>query len=410
MHEHKTNVSAVPGRVTARKSTLVVIFLAAIALMHWFAQEIETAWMVTLAHGIITLLAVVFSWLILSAKGAAQTQAQSESRGAAENPVESVFMQTHTRFVTHFEGVNGELHQVHSLLEDSIKNLMESFHGMQDLIKNQQEVAVGLLMQQERMDGDDTQSFLSEITETFQELVVTIVNNSKVGVELVEKMDMVSDRVGAILKVLSDIDGISRQTNLLALNAAIEAARAGEYGRGFAVVADEVRKLSSRSEQFSQQIRTMVNGVMDAFGTTEESIAHMSSLDMGFAVESRKKVELALERAQQLNGRMAEIISQQDILANKVDQVVGRAMSSLQFHDMVDQLLQHSTTRIDSMKMAWLRLGEWSHEAARQHRVAEDMTGQIQAELEEIFSAADEMATRKPVQQDKLAVGGIELF
>ena len=65
---------------------------------------------------------------------------------------------------------------------------------------------------------------------TFQEVIVTIVNNSKVGLELVEKMDVVSAKVSEILDVLVDIDGIAKQTNLLALNAAIEAARAGEYG------------------------------------------------------------------------------------------------------------------------------------------------------------------------------------
>jgi methyl-accepting chemotaxis protein len=215
--------------------------------------------------------------------------------------------------------------------------------------------------------------------------------------------------VSEILGVLADIDGIAKQTNLLALNAAIEAARAGEYGKGFAVVADEVRKLSSRSEQFSQQIRITVSGVKEAIQKAHQSIDHMASLDMSFVVVSKKKVEEALDRAQRVDN-MEDVIAQQADIAREIDAVVGRAITSLQFQDMVGQLLQHSNARIGSMKTAWGRIGDWSLEASRGQAAARENIDQMREEIGEIFALADEKSKHKPVRQEKMVTGEIDLF
>jgi len=392
------------------KALLMTALVSATLILHWLFSGVTTTWLVILTHTAITLTAIFLAWLMFSSSAGNQAASKGKQEIYQQSAVESVLMQTHPQFATHFSGASGDLDQVQALLADAIEKLLESFNGMQNLIKSQQKAATGLVQNHNNNGVSETGDFLAEITATFQELIVTIVNNSKVGLELVEKMDIVSDKVGEILGVLVDIDGIAKQTNLLALNAAIEAARAGEYGRGFAVVADEVRKLSSRSEQFSQQIRTTVSGVKEAISTAEGSIKQMASLDMGFAVESKRKVGEALERAQQVNENMAIVIGQQDTIAHEVDLVVGRAISSLQFQDMVGQLLQHSNTRINSMKTAWHRMGDWSNEAAQGRAASPDKIDKMRVEISEIFSNADAMGKRNPVRQEKMATGDIDLF
>jgi len=78
-----------------------------------------------------------------------------------------------------------------------------------------------------------------------------------------------SKEIGQIVDVITQI---ADQTHLLALNASIEAARAGEDGRGFAVVALEVRKLADQAKASSEQIRTMIETILDE---TEQTVLSM---------------------------------------------------------------------------------------------------------------------------------------
>jgi len=99
--------------------------------------------------------------------------------------------------------------------------------------------------------------------------------------EAENKTNMLSESAANIESILAVIGGIAEQTNLLALNAAIEAARAGEQGRGFAVVADEVRTLAGRTQQSTEEIRSMIEqltaNTKDVVGMMSESIGKVST-------------------------------------------------------------------------------------------------------------------------------------
>jgi methyl-accepting chemotaxis protein len=72
-----------------------------------------------------------------------------------------------------------------------------------------------------------------------------------------------ADRIGEVVRLISDI---ASRTNLPALNATIEAARAGEAGKGFAVVVSEVQALAAQTAKTTDEISAQVIAIRAATG------------------------------------------------------------------------------------------------------------------------------------------------
>jgi methyl-accepting chemotaxis protein len=92
--------------------------------------------------------------------------------------------------------------------------------------------------------------------------------------EMVTSLATAAERIGDVLRLISEI---ASQTNLLALNATIEAARAGEAGRGFAVVASEVKELAGQTAKATDEIASQITAIQSATGGCVTAIADISN-------------------------------------------------------------------------------------------------------------------------------------
>ncbi|RON58060.1 methyl-accepting chemotaxis protein [Pseudomonas frederiksbergensis] len=131
--------------------------------------------------------------------------------------------------------------------------------------------------------------------------------------ELVQSLANQSQDIG---KVLDVIRAIAEQTNLLALNAAIEAARAGESGRGFAVVADEVRALAHRTQQSTQEIEQMVQGMRSGSTLALDSMQASASR----AASTLILAERAGEALQTITASVHEIHERNLVIASAAEE------------------------------------------------------------------------------------------
>lgn len=86
-----------------------------------------------------------------------------------------------------------------------------------------------------------------------------------------------AETINKMSAIIDSIGEISSQTNLLALNASIEAARAGEAGKGFAVVADSIKGLSENTASELDNIRAIIETLVQNFTACTKSIENVVS-------------------------------------------------------------------------------------------------------------------------------------
>lgn len=361
-------------------------------------------------------------WLLALHKASQPRQDEAREKGNDSNQqfetLEAEFNglidAMNAEFASQINSTASELNQLKSLLGDATQTLVSSFKGIESIARHQHQLALKLTsdMGHTGPSGDATteesvtiKHFLIETESTLNMFVDSIIENSKLGMMLVEKMDDIHHEMSHIQQILNEVEGIASQTNLLALNAAIEAARAGEFGRGFAVVADEVRKLSLRSSEFSSQIRTRMGDVSRSVEKAEEVINKVSSSDMSFALNSRQNVSVMLSKIHEINAAMESVVQQLQSAAQQVGQDVRAAVTSLQFQDMATQLIEHAGKRQDAMQEILSGIATLDQQLPSQA----DRVQRLHSKLTEA-KALIERTHHNPVRQASIEVGSMELF
>lgn len=172
-----------------------------------------------------------------------------------------------------------------------------------------------------RQSSDSAQLGQERVSETASAISALAADVQHTG-ELVQSLANQSQDIG---KVLDVIRAIAEQTNLLALNAAIEAARAGESGRGFAVVADEVRALAHRTQQSTQEIEQMVQGMRNGSSLALESMqasAARASTTLSMAARAGEALQTITASVHEIHERnlvIASAAEEQAQVAREVD-------------------------------------------------------------------------------------------
>ncbi|RLJ19369.1 hypothetical protein DJ031_08520 [bacterium endosymbiont of Escarpia laminata] len=296
-------------------------------------------------------------------------------------------------------------------LSGSLTGLEHESTGQREKLKEMVDELLVLVSsddQEEQTKG--IQRFTLETEQLIGRFVTTVTDLKSASDQIAVEFGRMNQQVEGVGKLLNDVNTITAQTDLLALNAAIEAARAGEAGRGFAVVADEVRSLAQRTSQFSEQIRTLLSKIEGSIKTVDASVEKATGTDLSIAAKSQESVASMWDEIQGLNNRAS--LQSQSIaeISEKIHHLVIEGIISLQFEDIVNQLLIQIGDRSRGME-------RYLHDLITIQRPSGDLdaadfqqrTQQLQALLstaDKHFGDMDETA----ITQRSVAEGDVQLF
>lgn len=155
----------------------------------------------------------------------------------------------------------------------------------------------------------------------------------------------------------------------------------------------------------------MLSQIEISMREVEHSIKRVSQLDMSVADESRRNVEQMRTEMENLNVDAAEQSRHIVDASGQIQTLLMEGIVSLQFDDLVKQSLDHIKQRsdvlehyLDSLYAVQLDQGErdgltrFRNRIANLSNVVTEVRGQIEA------------LGHKPVQQDNLDAGSVDLF
>lgn len=273
--------------------------------------------------------------------------------------------------------VISDVGRARSLLGDAMSRLHATFTRLRDQLIQERVLYEITLREVNGTNGDS--GLVSVLREVLSRCVDDMVRIGESSVKIMMEVESLRGHTAKVAVRGQQIEKIASTTRMLSLNARIEAQRIGSAGAVFRVVADEIKSLANESGELSRAIRDALAVQSVSLAQTSTAVSKLAASDLDHAVASYQQLGDTIAKLAEMSSRSLAIFA-------RIELETDAAIQALQFEDMLTQLLQSVSDKLEVVRTAC-------------------KAGSL-AKLAEL----DARIQRDAVTQHSLGVGSVELF
>ncbi|OGS96638.1 MAG: hypothetical protein A3H31_07765 [Gallionellales bacterium RIFCSPLOWO2_02_FULL_57_47] len=181
----------------------------------------------------------------------------------------------------------------------------------------------------------------------------------------------------------------------------------GKLVSNFILISDGVRDLSAHTNDFSKQIREVVDKVGGSLAAAELAINNLAADNRAMAMESNQHVRSIIADLTAFNEAVASNAIDLNLISTNVEQNVLVVISTLQFQDMSSQLIEHARMRMTALQEVANEMGRGGNSPSNLEYL-ERIAAYNRLLDRHVVSLDKQKAS--PVAQKDFGTGDIELF
>jgi methyl-accepting chemotaxis protein len=227
-----------------------------------------------------------------------------------------------------------------------------------------------------------------EVNETIDSsLEKTSAFHVQLGTEISEQLSSAHTELGNTQAILSDA--------------------IGKLVSNFILISDGVRDLSVHTNDFSKQIRDVVEQISNSLSVADRTLSNLGADDRAAAMESNRHVRAIMADLAAFNEAVAKNAIDLNLISTNVEQNVLVVISTLQFQDMSSQLIEHARLRMTALQEVANEMGKSAGSPSHREYLAQ--IAAYNRLLDKHVVSLDKQKAN-PVGQKDFGTGDIELF
>lgn len=197
--------------------------------------------------------------------------------------------------------------------------------------------------------GDESNQLTDRLRHLFNDMDAYLQHVRLQGSASCHTLEQIMTQLDQVVQPLEGFQKMDKSLRMLSISTKIESARLGELGAGFTTLAMDVEKLSHTVSEKSNGIicqrltlAQLINENLDMVRSTEASQhADASTILSG--------IHTSLETLSQLNDACSTAGSTVRLIAEEVAAETGTVVSSMQFHDITRQQIEHVIEALEKL-------------------------------------------------------------